>query len=87
MCKFTVHLSLDQSRLSYKIGLIGLNSVLLVGAQTRCALLPSVCDLKAVQCSLIPGVMLYEFDPGYNPADAAKTFAGQKLKVQLITVQ
>ena len=51
-------------------------SIVVVGALTRCALLPSVCDLKStqtiVQRSLIRELMIYKFELGYNPAEETK---------------
>ena len=53
-----------------------LGSIMVVGVLTRCALLHSVCDLKAAQMnvwrSLIPEVILNEFKLGHNPAKATK---------------
>ena len=50
---------------------------MIVGALTCCALLLSLCDLKAAQmneqCSLIQILMLYKFKMGHNSAKATKS--------------
>ena len=52
------------------------DSIVVVGALTRCALFLSVCDLKAtqmnVQRSLIHKNMLYLFSLGHNATEATK---------------
>ena len=49
---------------------------MVVSVLTRCALLQSVCDLKAaqmnVQCSLIQELMLDKFELGYNATEVTK---------------
>ena len=52
------------------------SSIVVVGAQTRYALLHSVWDLKAaqinVQCWLIQELLLYEFEVSHNADEAIK---------------
>ena len=67
-------------------------SIVVVGALTRCALLPSVYDLKAshmnVQCCLIQELTLKEFELSYNSAVAIKKhLLCERLITQLITLQ
>ena len=57
-------------------------SIMVIGVLTCCALLHSMCDLKAtqmnMQCSLIWKLMLYEFKLDYNTVDATKNICGTK---------
>ena len=57
-------------------------SIVLVGALTRCALLHSMCDLKAtqmdIQRSLIRKIMLFEFELDQNAAEATKNICCAK---------
>ena len=50
--------------------------MMVAGAQTCCALLHFVCDMKAawinVQCLLIQELTLYEFELGHNTAETIK---------------
>ena len=52
------------------------SSIVVVGALTHCALLHSVCDLKAaqmnMQSSLIQELLLYKFKLSYNTVKAIK---------------
>ena len=52
------------------------DSIVIAGVLTRCALLHSVCDMKAtqinVQCSLIWYFMLHGFKLGHNAAETIK---------------
>ena len=67
------------------------NRIVVIGALIYCALLHSICDLKAahmnIQHSLIYALMFYEFQLGHNATEAAKNICCIKFKVQLITVQ
>ena len=62
-----------------------LGGIVVVGVLIRCALLYSVCNLKAAQMnmqrSLIREFMLYEFEPGHNTAEATKNIFVRKVKV------
>ena len=53
-----------------------IGSIVVVGVLTRCALLHSTCDLKAirsnVQCCLIWELMLYAFELGHNDIETTK---------------
>ena len=52
------------------------DSIMVVGVLTHCALLHCVCDLKATQMnaqwSQIQELMFYEFKPAYNVLEATK---------------
>ena len=54
-------------------------SIVVVRALTRCALLHSVCDLKATH-SLIGEFMLSEFEVGHNVAEATQNIYWGKVK-------
>ena len=62
--------------------LIMVDSIVVVGALTRCALRHSVWDLKAAQInmqgSLIWEFMLYKFRLGHNVAEATKNILRPK---------
>ena len=65
-----------------------LGSVVVVGALTCCALLDSMCDLKAtymnVQCNLIWEVIFYKFELGNNAVtEATKNICCVKSKVNV----
>ena len=57
-------------------------SIVVVGALTCCALLHSICDLKATQMnvphSLIQKLMLYKFKLGQNTAETTKNICCAK---------
>ena len=65
---------LKQFKLLKVLTLVG--SIVVVGVLTHCALLYSMCDLKAVQmnmcCSLFWELMLHVFELGYNFMEATK---------------
>ena len=74
-----VHINLRYEYYSTKIVQILITvvvTIMVVGILTCCALLHSVCDLKAaqiyVQYHLIWELMLYEFEPGHNAMEATK---------------
>ena len=47
-------------------------SIIVISVLTHCELLNCMCDLKAIQCSLIQELMLYKFKLGYNTAETNK---------------
>ena len=55
---------------------------MVVGALTHCALLHSICDLKATQMnmqfSLIEELMFYEFKLGHNVMEVTKNICCAK---------
>ena len=57
-------------------------SIMAVGGLTRCALLPSVCNLKAaqmnIQCNLIWELMLYKFELEHNIMKVTKNICCEK---------
>ena len=57
-------------------------SVVIVSAQTCCALLHSVSDLKVAhmnaQCSLVWELMFYEFELGHNTVEAPRNICCAK---------
>ena len=65
-------------------------SIVVVGAQTCCALFHFVRDLKTsqmnVQYTLIRKLMLHAFELGHNAAEAIKNTCREKGEAQLITV-
>ena len=81
--QFSVHISRDQSSFNrgrYPLWLV--DSVLVIGALTRFALLHSWCDLKAVQTnaqrSLIQELMFSEFTLSHNAVEATKSICCAK---------
>ena len=63
-------------------------SIVVVGAQTRCALFRSMCDLKTKQMNvqrscLIRELLFYEFERGHNSAEAAKNIFCANVKAHM----
>ena len=54
-------------------------SIMVIDVLSNCALLHTMCDLKAtqmnIQCSLIKNLMLYKFESGYNATEATKNMS------------
>ena len=81
-CNILVHMS--RGTTVEKV-LAVVSSIVVVGALTRCALFPSVWDLKAAQMNAQTYATSSNWD--ITPQKWSKTFAVRKMKIQLITVQ